>query len=181
MEDFSFLSDTDELAVNELFSQAQDFCVVEQVPTINCFSFVDSLLPTNLESRFPKLKSFPQTNSKLTIRTQLDSSVKGKQEDSDCASDEDSEIFSPTIQKPDKRSDFKKKSQSGLSSVPLDLKDFSVEKDVSEENWDPSNNILNGRISTVPSKGLQMEMVKIPKGFSLIDFSSNNFHGEIPK
>lgn len=36
-------------------------------------------------------------------------------------------------------------------------------------------------VVTVPSKGLQMEMVKIPKGFSLIDFSSNNFHGEIPK
>ncbi|KAH7515102.1 hypothetical protein FEM48_Zijuj11G0160500 [Ziziphus jujuba var. spinosa] len=119
MADFSFLYDTDELAVNKLFSQVQDFCVVEQVPAINCSSFVDSLLPTDLESRFRKLKSFPQTNSKLTIKTQLDSSVKGKQEDSDCAFDEDSEIFSPTIQKPDKRSDFEKKSQFGLSSNAL--------------------------------------------------------------
>nr|XP_048330643.1 receptor-like protein Cf-9 homolog [Ziziphus jujuba var. spinosa] len=33
---------------------------------------------------------------------------------------------------------------------------------------------------TINNKGLEMELVKIPKGFTFIDFSSNNFRGEIP-
>ncbi|KAH7515104.1 hypothetical protein FEM48_Zijuj11G0160700 [Ziziphus jujuba var. spinosa] len=136
MADFSFLSDTDESAVDELISQAQDLCILEQVSTINCSSFVDSLLPSDLESRFRKLKTFPQTNSKLRGKTPLDSSVKGKEGDSDGASDEDSEIFSPTKQNADKKSDFKKKSQSGISSLPPDSKDFSVQKEVLKENSD---------------------------------------------
>lgn len=34
---------------------------------------------------------------------------------------------------------------------------------------------------TIINKGLEMELAKIPKGFTSIDFSSNNFHGKIPK
>nr|XP_015897471.2 receptor-like protein 33 [Ziziphus jujuba var. spinosa] len=34
---------------------------------------------------------------------------------------------------------------------------------------------------TIINKGLEMELAKIPKGFTPIDFSSNNFHGKIPK
>ncbi|GLT74911.1 hypothetical protein SLA2020_466760 [Shorea laevis] len=59
MADFGFLSDTDESAVEELISQAQDLCVLEQISAINCSSFTDSALPTDLESRFRRLKSFP--------------------------------------------------------------------------------------------------------------------------
>ncbi|KAF3456109.1 hypothetical protein FNV43_RR00757 [Rhamnella rubrinervis] len=33
---------------------------------------------------------------------------------------------------------------------------------------------------SVMNKGLKMELVKIPTGFTAIDFSSNNFHGEVP-
>lgn len=153
MADFSFLSDTDESAVDELVSQAQDLCVLEQVSAINCSSFVDSLLPTDLESRFRNLKSFPVTNSKpkvtsfarnesaFTSRTELNNSVKGKEE-SDGLSDEDSEFFSPAIQTPDKKMSLKPKPQSGHPSLSLDSKDFSAEKEVfspSKENSTSSN------------------------------------------
>ncbi len=64
MADFNYLSDTDEeIAVEELISQAQDLCVLEQVAAIRCSSFTHShsVLPTHLESRFRKLQSFPLT------------------------------------------------------------------------------------------------------------------------
>ncbi|XP_016441800.1 uncharacterized protein LOC107767343 [Nicotiana tabacum] len=66
MADFSFLSDDsdNEKAVNELLSQAMDQSVLEQVAAINCSGFNDSLLPTQLETRFRKLKSLPTTSSK---------------------------------------------------------------------------------------------------------------------
>lgn len=60
MADFSFLSDSDnEKAVEELLSQAMDQSVLEQVAAINCSGFTDSVLPTQLETRFRKLKSLP--------------------------------------------------------------------------------------------------------------------------
>ncbi|XP_055820821.1 uncharacterized protein LOC129889524 [Solanum dulcamara] len=60
MADFSFLSDSDnEKAVEELLSQAMDQSVLEQVAAINCSGFTDSILPTQLETRFRKLKSLP--------------------------------------------------------------------------------------------------------------------------
>ncbi|XP_060674302.1 receptor-like protein 39 [Ziziphus jujuba] len=34
---------------------------------------------------------------------------------------------------------------------------------------------------TVTNKRLEMELIKIPQGFTCIDFSSNNFNGKIPK
>jgi hypothetical protein len=60
MADFSYLSDTNKSAVEELISQAQDLCVLEQVSgAINCSSFTDSsVLPAILHSSFHKLKSF---------------------------------------------------------------------------------------------------------------------------
>ncbi|XVF52191.1 hypothetical protein PTKIN_Ptkin04bG0244900 [Pterospermum kingtungense] len=61
MADFSFLSDTDESAVEEVISQAQDLCVLEQLSAINCSAFThsDSVLPSDLDSRFRRLKSLP--------------------------------------------------------------------------------------------------------------------------
>ncbi|MED6207205.1 hypothetical protein PIB30_033598 [Stylosanthes scabra] len=59
---FSDPSDTDDSAINDIISQAKDACLLEQISAINCSSFTDSsLLPTHLESRFRKLKSFPAT------------------------------------------------------------------------------------------------------------------------
>ncbi|KAF3449271.1 hypothetical protein FNV43_RR09999 [Rhamnella rubrinervis] len=178
MADFSFLSDTDESAVDELISQTQDLCVLEQVSAINCSSFVDSLLPTDLESRFRKLKSFPVTNSKpkvtsfarnesaFTSRTEFNISVKGEEE-SDSLADEDSEVFSPSKQTPDKKMSFKPKPQPGhLSlpkpqpghpSLPLDSKDFSAEKDV----FSPSKE--NSASSNSPTSWLENEILSASK------------------
>lgn len=67
MADISFLSDSDDdvrAAADELLSQAMDHYVLEQVAAINCSGFADSPLPSHLESRFRKLKSFPSANPK---------------------------------------------------------------------------------------------------------------------
>lgn len=64
MADFSFLSDSDnEKAVEDLLSQAMDQSVLEQVAAINCSGFTDSVLPTQLETRFRKLKSLPAAST----------------------------------------------------------------------------------------------------------------------
>ncbi|KAL9447758.1 hypothetical protein AB3S75_015267 [Citrus x aurantiifolia] len=63
MADFGNFSDTDEeSAVEDVITQAKELSVLEQVSAINCSGFTDdSVLPTELESRFRKLKSFPAT------------------------------------------------------------------------------------------------------------------------
>lgn len=167
MADFSFLSDTDESAVDELISQAQDLCVLEQVSAINCSSFEDSLLPTDLESRFRKLKSFPVTNSKpkvtsfarnesaFTSRTELNNSVKGKEE-SDGLSDEDSEFFSPAKQTPDKKMSLKPKPQSGHPSLPLDSKNFSPSKENSTSSNSPTS-WLENEILSAPKRNIEVK------------------------
>ncbi|KAG8382016.1 hypothetical protein BUALT_Bualt05G0032600 [Buddleja alternifolia] len=61
-----FFSDSDDdKAVEELLSQAMDSTVLEQVAKINCASFNDSDLPSHLETRFQKLKSFPSNPNSL--------------------------------------------------------------------------------------------------------------------
>ncbi|XP_030515263.2 uncharacterized protein LOC115728992 [Rhodamnia argentea] len=71
MADFSCLSDTDDSAVEDLISQTKDLCVLEQIAAINCSSFSanDSLLPSDLESRFRKLKSFPLSKPQTTLQS----------------------------------------------------------------------------------------------------------------
>ncbi|XP_043687162.1 uncharacterized protein LOC122638320 [Telopea speciosissima] len=64
MADFSFLSDSSDSAVEEILAQAMDQSILEQVAAINCSGFSESVLPTDLETRFRKLKSFPVTNQK---------------------------------------------------------------------------------------------------------------------
>lgn len=60
-----FVSDSDgEKAVEEILAQAMDLCVVEQVAAINCAGITDSALPSHLEARFRKLKSFPSCTKK---------------------------------------------------------------------------------------------------------------------
>ncbi|XP_021729551.1 uncharacterized protein LOC110696537 [Chenopodium quinoa] len=63
MADFSFLSDTDESAVEQILAEAMDHCVLQQVAAINCSSFSHSVLPSNLESRFQRLKTFPSSSA----------------------------------------------------------------------------------------------------------------------
>ncbi|KAK9268422.1 hypothetical protein L1049_000172 [Liquidambar formosana] len=123
MADFSFLSDTDESAVEEIISQAQELSVLEQVSAVNCSGFTDSVLPTEIETRFRKLKSFPLTKPKpkttaspsyLGTAAHLKTeSVKGKAEsDSSLLSDDESAIFSPSKQNPDEKKGLKHKSGS---------------------------------------------------------------------
>lgn len=77
MADFAFFSDSDEdKAVEAILSQAQDQIVLEQVAAINCSGFTDSSLPTHLETRFQKLKSFPVSNPKSSIRSVSDLDAK---------------------------------------------------------------------------------------------------------
>ncbi|KAL3619088.1 hypothetical protein CASFOL_036658 [Castilleja foliolosa] len=60
-----FFSDSDgEKAVEELLSQAMDSTVLDQVAAINCAGFTDSGLPSHLEARFHRLKSFPSSAPK---------------------------------------------------------------------------------------------------------------------
>ncbi|KAL0407926.1 UNVERIFIED_CONTAM: hypothetical protein Sradi_1727000 [Sesamum radiatum] len=62
-----FFSDSDgEKAVEELLSQAMESTVLEQVAAINCAGFTDSGLPSHLETRFQRLKSFPSSTAKPT-------------------------------------------------------------------------------------------------------------------
>ncbi|CAH2033704.1 unnamed protein product [Thlaspi arvense] len=59
MSSFGYLSSKDNIAVENLLSQAMDLYVLEQVAAINCSGFTDSVLPANLETRFRRLKSLP--------------------------------------------------------------------------------------------------------------------------
>ncbi|KAI3915839.1 hypothetical protein MKX01_013295 [Papaver californicum] len=67
MADFSFFSESDESTVEDIISQARDQCVLEQIVSINLSGISDTSLPTHLENRFSKLKSFPGTNPKPEI------------------------------------------------------------------------------------------------------------------
>ncbi|CAE5958337.1 unnamed protein product [Arabidopsis arenosa] len=59
-----FFSGKDDSAVEDLLSQAKDHYVLEQVAKINCSGFIDdSALPSNLETRFRRLKSLPVSRS----------------------------------------------------------------------------------------------------------------------
>ncbi|KAK7367108.1 hypothetical protein VNO80_09117 [Phaseolus coccineus] len=66
---FYDFSDTDnESAIEEIISQAQDACVLDQLSAINCSGITNSVLPSHLETRFRNLKSFPPTKAR-TIPT----------------------------------------------------------------------------------------------------------------
>ncbi|KAI4327934.1 hypothetical protein L6164_020340 [Bauhinia variegata] len=138
---FSELSDTDESVIDEIISQAQDACVLEQISAINCSGFTDSVLPTELESRFRKLKTFPSTKAKGGVAPPrpvngksgnvkpfnsktMDSSPKGKAE-FDSPSDEGSPKFSPSKENPDKEVSLDRELQSGIVSPPSDSLDIS--------------------------------------------------------
>ncbi|KAF5472140.1 hypothetical protein F2P56_008880 [Juglans regia] len=151
MADFSYLSDTDESAVEELISQAQDLCVLEQVSAINCASFSDSsLLPTDLESRFRKLKSFPLTDPRPKHSTpppytkndfnNHDSSAKadglsgsGKQKDA--------AVVSHSKRGRDEKLGSRPRSPSGYDSLSRGSSDFSKEN----EAFSPSKENPNGK------------------------------------
>ncbi|XP_057766838.1 uncharacterized protein LOC130987207 [Salvia miltiorrhiza] len=65
MADF-FADSDDDKAVEELLSQAMDATVLEQVAAVNCAGFNDDGLPSHLQTRFQKLKSFPSSAANPT-------------------------------------------------------------------------------------------------------------------
>lgn len=65
MADF-FTDSDDDKAVEDILSQAMDATVLEQVAAVNCAGFNDDGLPSHLETRFQKLKSFPSSAAKPT-------------------------------------------------------------------------------------------------------------------
>ncbi|KAK1262108.1 hypothetical protein QJS04_geneDACA008972 [Acorus gramineus] len=52
-------------AVEAIVAQAKDLVVLEHLASLNTAHISESELPTDLETRFRKLKSFPQTHQKL--------------------------------------------------------------------------------------------------------------------
>ncbi|KAI4365337.1 hypothetical protein MLD38_021330 [Melastoma candidum] len=71
MADFSSLSDTDESAVDDLISQAEDLVALDHLSSLNLSSSHSSILPYHLESCFQNLKSFPPRMPPLPAPTSL--------------------------------------------------------------------------------------------------------------
>ncbi|KAA8528177.1 hypothetical protein F0562_035572 [Nyssa sinensis] len=127
MADFSFLSDSDESAVEELLSQAMDHSVLEQVAAINCSGFTsDSVLPTQLETRFQRLKSFPVTkpkspylgtgnNSASSLKPHFENDLKNL---GGTKTDSENVFLSPTKENPVEKKGLKSESQSRSVSSP---------------------------------------------------------------
>ncbi|PIA41905.1 hypothetical protein AQUCO_02100025v1 [Aquilegia coerulea] len=98
--------DSDSSVVEEIISQAMDLHVLEQISSINLSGVTTTDLPIDLETRFRKLKSFPQTNLKshnTPLSTQLNSQIKDLPTTSIPISspnweddDEEEEVFKPT-------------------------------------------------------------------------------------
>ncbi|KAK6947284.1 hypothetical protein RJ641_000757 [Dillenia turbinata] len=156
MADFSSLSDSgDEAAVEEILAQAMDLTVLEQVAAINCssFSHADSVLPSHLESRFSKLKSFPPPNPKShslclnktpspksVNQPKLNNSI-GENTNSDSYSDAEIEHFSPFQENPIRENGSKSKSKS--KPKPKSLSSLSRS----------SSSSSNGSLSPPPKSG----------------------------
>ncbi|PKA46186.1 hypothetical protein AXF42_Ash015479 [Apostasia shenzhenica] len=58
----SHLSSPDDSDIDAVISEATDLCVLEQIAALNTAHLSDSPLPTDIDSRFKKLKSFPGSN-----------------------------------------------------------------------------------------------------------------------
>ncbi|KAF5735233.1 putative protein TPRXL [Tripterygium wilfordii] len=175
MTDSGFLSDTDESAVEELISQAQELCVLEQVSAINCSGFTDSDLPSELENRFRKLKSFPLTKSgyKVTGNSRCDkalygsksdlskSEVNGEAEDDGAVFGERSGGFSDSKKNPVGNLGSVRGSRSGYASSPSNS-DIGDEQSSAEKK------------NPTEKKGLEKKLSKHRSISSSSDSSSND-------
>lgn len=127
MADFGYLSDTDDSAVEELISQTKDLSVLEQVSAINCSGFTDSVLPSELEQRLRKLKSFPSTSGKPKFSAE-EPLQRSKSElnnsRGECEQDQSRDV----------KVGLEKKSVLDYDSSPLNSLDFSTENEVFSES-----------------------------------------------
>ncbi|KAJ4729116.1 Vitellogenin-2 protein [Melia azedarach] len=136
MADFGYFSDTDDSAVEDLITQTKDLSVLEQVAAINCSGFTDSVLPTELERRFSKLKSFPATKPKTSINNDHTDGVKSLHHSK-------SEVFSDSKQNPDGKEGSERKSVSGYDSSPLNSSDSSVQNEIFSESKKKADGKMN--------------------------------------
>lgn len=56
---FSSSSEIDDSAIDAVIAEVTDLCALEQIAKLNTAHLSDSPLPSNLDTRFEKLKSFP--------------------------------------------------------------------------------------------------------------------------
>ncbi|KAK9667693.1 hypothetical protein RND81_13G005100 [Saponaria officinalis] len=106
MAKFSSFSSSHKSEVDQILAEAMDHCILEQVAAINCSSFTDSVLPSHIENRFRKLKTFPSSKSQLapdSANESCDSVGKGNSVD-----DVGKSVISPSGQS--KVSNFEEKS-----------------------------------------------------------------------
>lgn len=141
MADFGNFSDTDEeSAIEDIITQAKELSVLEQVSAINCSGFTDdSVLPTELESRFRKLKSFPATAKPKTHINDNHRHIEKRTQSlhhhpsnpiaksvSSCDSSSSSAIFSESKQNPDGDIDSKENSRHGSVSASASVPAVAV-------------------------------------------------------
>ncbi|KAK2996276.1 hypothetical protein RJ639_025236 [Escallonia herrerae] len=144
MGDFTLLSDSDDdRAVEELLAQAKDHSVLEQVAAINfsgCTS--DSALPTHLETRFRKLKSFPSAeptqksshSSRFPSSKSFKPQLNGESKDSAGSKPEPesdaifgTSVFPTSTENPVRKMGLKPEIGSGFCSSPSKLSDSSTD------------------------------------------------------
>ncbi|PRQ19214.1 hypothetical protein RchiOBHm_Chr7g0214771 [Rosa chinensis] len=131
--DFSHLSDSaEDSAVEDLLSQAKDHILLEQLSAINCSGFTDSVLPTDLESRFCRLKSFPVTKHNTTNSRPPQTTASFRHD-------------SVQAENPDEKKVPNPKSQSGYESPPLESSEFSPEKGMTAAKPKPKHGSVSSR------------------------------------
>ncbi|KDP39732.1 hypothetical protein JCGZ_02752 [Jatropha curcas] len=134
MADFGYLSDTDESAVDDLITQAQELCVLEQVSKINCSDFSNSALPTDLETRFQKLKSFPLPKPKTSTPTVLsNSNIDFAKTVHGSVLDDDIKMFSPNKRDPSEKKQILLETQQNREEKFFVEKESSLNSPTMEE------------------------------------------------
>lgn len=157
MADF-FTDSDDDKAVEDLLTQAMDAIVLEQVAAVNCAGFNDDGLPSHLETRFRKLKSFPSSaaakhTSLSTKSFNLSHTPESKKNDTEAKASDSSEekpveksenVFTKRSTKiPDEKSclsDSGTSSQSPFNEIP----ERKMKKNVRNSTKSPSFSSSDG-------------------------------------
>ncbi|ONK58863.1 uncharacterized protein A4U43_C08F510 [Asparagus officinalis] len=63
---FSSSSEIDDSAIDAVIAEVTDLCALEQIAELNTAHLSDSHLPSNLDTRFERLKSFPAAKHEWT-------------------------------------------------------------------------------------------------------------------
>ncbi|PKU63075.1 uncharacterized protein LOC110099612 [Dendrobium catenatum] len=122
---FSHLPSPDDSDIDAIISEATDLCVLEQIAALNTAHLSDSLLPTDLESRFRKLKTFPgadhrpQNPSHCSVQEKENIPTSSIQsENFEESGESKSEIISTASPKPERLKDYKKELRDEVGASP---------------------------------------------------------------